>query len=202
MLSFDTKNYHVWSYRQWLCRQFPEPLLTTDVELLAMDEMINDDVRNNSAWNHRYFVCFGADELKAMEADGGNRKDFLERGAVVDDDVVQREINYAKDHIAWAPQNPSPWNYLKGVLKRAGVPITDLQVYCETFVGGRTANLMGDQVTSSHAVDWLADIYRLDGNLDRSQECLEALANKWDPIRKKYWQFRVAQMLQAEGEKK
>ncbi|EXJ79349.1 hypothetical protein A1O3_08851 [Capronia epimyces CBS 606.96] len=195
ILSFDSKNYHVWTYRQWLCRRFPDPLLTTEMELQAVDALISEDVRNNSAWNHRYFVCFGADELKAIEAEGGNRKEILAKGGlVVDEDLVEREINYAKDHIAWAPQNPSAWNYLKGVLQRAAISVADMQVFCEGFVGGRHADLMSDSVRSSHALDWLADIYRLTGHFDSSKRCLHALANKWDPVRRKYWDFRAKQV--------
>lgn len=215
ILSFDSKNYHVWTYRQWMCRRFPDPFLTTDAELRAIDALIADDVRNNSAWNHRYFVNFGAEELAAIEAAGGNRRDVVGSGAavkgagaggVVDEDVVEREINYAKDHIAWAPQNPSPWNYLRGVLVRAGIPVTDMQVFCEGFVGGRGATgdlthlLSPDNVRSSHALDWLADIYRLDGNLERSRACLRALAQKWDPVRRHYWEYRVKKLEGQEGE--
>jgi protein farnesyltransferase/geranylgeranyltransferase type-1 subunit alpha len=200
ILSFDAKNYHVWTYRQWLCRRFAaDPLLNTDAELRAMDALIQDDVRNNSAWNHRYFVVFGAEELAAIEASpSGIRKDVLASGTlVVDLDVVEREVNYAKDHIAWAPQNASPWNYLRGVLKRAGLPVTEMQVFCETFVGGgKGADLMSESgsVRSSHAIDWLADIYRIEGDLRRSRDCLDALATKWDPIRRKYWEFRARQL--------
>lgn len=172
------------------------------MELGALDTLLQDDVRNNSAWNHRYFVVFGADELAAIEAsESGIRKDVLSSGVLVtDQDVVDREINYAKDHIAWAPQNPSPWNYLRGVLKRAGMSLGDVQVFCEGFVGGRAADLLGDQVRSSHAVDWLADIYAADGDAERSKLCLQALATKWDPIRRKYWEYRIKQ-LDMEGEK-
>ena len=198
ILSFDAKNYHVWTYRQWLCRRFPDPLLTTDMELRAIDALIQEDVRNNSAWSHRYFVCFGVEELAAIEkSESGIRKEVLASGKlVVDEEVVEREMNYAKDHISWAPQNPSPWNYLKGVVKRAGIPITDLQVFCEGFVGGRNADLMSEEgnVRSSHAIDWLAEIYAMDGNVKRSKECLEALGKKWDPIRRKYWEFRAKQL--------
>ena len=166
------------------------------MELLATDALITTDVRNNSAWNHRYFVTFGLDELLAIEkSPTGIRKHILESGVlVVDQDLVDREINYAKDHISWAPQNPSPWNYLRGVLKRAGMKVTDVQVFCEGFVGGRDADLMSDTVRSSHAVDWLAEIYGLDGKADRSRECLKALARKWDPIRRKYWEYRARQL--------
>ncbi|EXJ65432.1 hypothetical protein A1O7_01773 [Cladophialophora yegresii CBS 114405] len=201
ILSFDAKNYHVWTYRQWLCRRFPDPLLVTDMELRAVDALIDDDVRNNSAWNHRYFVVFGVEELRTIEASATKiRKEVLASGSlVVDLDVADREINYAKDHIAWAPQNASAWNYLRGVLTRAGMPITEMRVFCEGFVGGRGANLMseGGTIRSSHAIDWLADIYRLEGDVKRSRECLDALARKWDPIRRKYWEYRARQL---EGE--
>ena len=162
------------------------------MELTALDLLIQDDVRNNSAWNHRYFVCFGLDELRAIEgSESGIRKDVLESGGlVVDEEIVEREVNYAKDHIAWAPQNASPWNYLKGVLKRAGIPISDMQVFCEGFVGGKGADLWGENVRSSMAVDWLSDIYR-EGDPERSRECLRALGGKWDPIRRKYWEWRA-----------
>lgn len=186
-----------------------------------MDAMIADDVRNNSAWNHRYFVCFGAEELRIVDAAGGNRKEVLEgtgtsntgnddnddggnsnNGAgtrtvslVTDEDVVQREINYAKDRIYWAPQNPSPWNYLKGVLKRAGMPLGELQVFCEGFVGGKDGDLFSDRdVRSSHALDWLVEIYKADGNIKRSKACLDALGKKWDPVRRKYWEYRARQL--------
>jgi protein farnesyltransferase/geranylgeranyltransferase type-1 subunit alpha len=168
------------------------------MELRAIDTLIQEDVRNNSAWNHRYFICFGVEELQAIEkSESGIRKEILASGKlVVDEEVVEREINYAKDHIAWAPQNPSPWNYLKGVVKRAGIPITDLQVFCEGFVGGKGADLTSESgsVKSSHAIDWLADIYAMDGNVKRSKECLEALGKKWDPIRRKYWEWRAKQL--------
>jgi len=214
ILSFDAKNYHVWTYRQWLCRHFPDPLLSTDMELDAMDALITEDVRNNSAWHHRYFVAFGAEELKFIEEHGGNRMDVLgggrdghtsPTGLVVDEEIVEREIHYAKDKIQWAPQNPSPWNYLKGVLKRAGIPLSEQRAFCEEFVGGGGSEIdfMGEQVRSSHAIDWLAEIYALEGGetgTARAKECLQALATKWDPIRQKYWEYRASQLDRARDE--
>lgn len=197
MLSFDSKNYHVWTYRQWLCRHFADPLLTTGSELISIDALISEDVRNNSAWSHRYFVCFGADELDHIEKNGGNRKAVLEAaGLVVDQDVVDREIQYTKDHIEWAPQNPSPWNYLKGVVKRAGIPPVELRAFCEEYVGSEKGleRFLSDDVRSSHAIDWLADIYGQTGETEMAKACLNALGDKWDPIRKNYWDYRVKQL--------
>ena len=50
MFELDAKNYHVWSYRQWLVRRFE---LWDEGELEATEKLIEEDVRNNSAWNHR-----------------------------------------------------------------------------------------------------------------------------------------------------
>ena len=52
ILQGDSKNYHVWSHRQWLCSRFG----AFDSELAFVDRLLASDVRNNSAWNHRFFV--------------------------------------------------------------------------------------------------------------------------------------------------
>ncbi|KAG8911356.1 CAAX geranylgeranyltransferase alpha subunit [Tulasnella sp. 418] len=53
----DTKNYHTWAYRQWLLVEFNQPELWAG-ELEFVGEMLHDDVRNNSAWHHRFFVVW------------------------------------------------------------------------------------------------------------------------------------------------
>ncbi len=90
-LDLDAKNYHTWAYRQWvLCYFFgaslpapteKEPTTTTRAadadareavwagELAYVDELLEDDVRNNSAWNHRFFVAFESGSEKGTEED-------------------------------------------------------------------------------------------------------------------------------------
>ena len=53
MLDMDSKNYHVWSYRQWLVTHFA----LWEQERAFVDAMIGKDLRNNSAWNQCYFVA-------------------------------------------------------------------------------------------------------------------------------------------------
>lgn len=72
MFELDAKNYHVWSYRQWLVRRFE---LWDEGELEATEKLIEDDVRNNSAWNHRFFLVSGSKPPKTE-----------------DKEVVEREI--------------------------------------------------------------------------------------------------------------
>ena len=73
-LSLDAKNYHTWAYRQWVLAhfggssnqsrdtwvcagagEFPE---LWDGELDYVESLLDDDIRNNSAWNHRWFCVF------------------------------------------------------------------------------------------------------------------------------------------------
>lgn len=209
ILSLDTKNYHVWTYRQWLCTRFPEALLHHPAELSRTAAMIDDDIHNNSAWNHRWFLVFGAEDLAAG---AGGLKDTTTTTSnnIVDEDLVTREIEYVKRKIDRAPQNASAWNYLRGVLRRAGRDMSELEDFCLTFVGddGDVQVLdssMSDDidtpsggggeskkrgVRSSHAVEWLGEIWGHRGDLDRSRRCWDALSQQWDPVRRNYWQYR------------
>ena len=205
ILSFDAKNYHVWTYRQWLCRRYAFTLLVDpSPELLEMEKMLNEDCRNNSAWSHRYFVVFGHEELEEMEKGHKVRKEILDEGVLtVSQEALTRELEYTKGWIELAPQNPSPWNYLKGVLKRAGRALGTERVFCESFVrapqdvggeGSHELDFAGDAVRSSHAIDCLSEIYAAEGTeegKERARRCLVALGTKWDIIRKNYWDYRA-----------
>jgi protein farnesyltransferase/geranylgeranyltransferase type-1 subunit alpha len=90
-LSFDSKNYHTWAYRQFvLCHFFSDaensssPSSTSrtvsqeekkkvwDQELEYVEKLLREDIRNNSAWNQRFFVAFeskmgGGEEVGGRE---------------------------------------------------------------------------------------------------------------------------------------
>lgn len=242
ILSLDTKNYHVWSYRQWLCNRFPSFLLPSHTpqtsptktvadfyrshpEVAAIDTMIEEDVRNNSAWSHRYFILFGNHELAYAKSQNPpvilkkvNEEQLLEKAGLLDATLVQAEIDFAKTQIEKAPQNGSPWNYLKGVLRHGHVNITTVKDFCEGFLGP-DGDLWTDQwvdveiedsvsgeksterqklgVQSSHAIEWLSEIYGLDGTEDgrtRSKECLRSLSEKWDIIRRGFWDYKLGKL--------
>ncbi|KWU46260.1 protein prenylyltransferase, partial [Rhodotorula sp. JG-1b] len=110
-LALDAKNYHTWAYRQWVLMHFwPAPASSScaagstetrspaarevwDGEIAYADKLLQEDLRNNSAWSHRFFVAF--------ESGMGG-------------DCAEREIRYAKEKLAISPNNPSAWNYLRG----------------------------------------------------------------------------------------
>jgi hypothetical protein len=175
MLDKDAKNYHVWVYRHWLVEKLD--LFGDERELAAVDELLEDDVRNNSAWSHRWLLVFGVPAGKAEDeedvsygapgwrSDDGedDDEDWVDeeeesgepaakdadngaepadkpaekpksaenpprpaspgprpsaraaRAAMSSRATVAREAAYAMRRVRAAPQNESPWNYLRAL---------------------------------------------------------------------------------------
>ena len=177
MLAKDAKNYHVWSYRQWLVRRFD----LWDAELPYIESLLEDDVRNNSAWNHRWYCVF----LRHTDPNTNSVKNGV-FATEIQPEIIERELEYTKRAILLAPQNPSPWNYLKGVLRQQGKGLTAMKSFAEQFANLDEEN----EVRSSHALDFLADVYAEEKENERSGKALELLAKRYDPIRKNYWNYR------------
>lgn len=62
-------------------------------ELDFVEQLISVDMRNNSAWNQRYFVLNNSDPNA---------------------DVIHKELKYTLDKIQILSKNESAWNYLRG----------------------------------------------------------------------------------------
>ncbi|KAI1254350.1 hypothetical protein MGN70_004747 [Eutypa lata] len=197
MLDLDTKNYHVWSYRQYLVRKLgqalwpsseaaaPEDQEAASTELRGVSQLLNRDVRNNSAWSHRFFVVF-SDPGQSTPGRHATEPD----ADAVPAAVVDRELAYAKAKIDLAPQNQSPWNYLRGVLVKGARPLSEARDFAESFVQHLGEEEEEEAVQSSHALDLLADVYKEAGDRERADLALRRLAEKWDPIRRGYWGYR------------
>ncbi|KAH8829382.1 hypothetical protein DL96DRAFT_1668849 [Flagelloscypha sp. PMI_526] len=194
VLEQDTKNYHTWSYRQWLLSYFDRPEedcegkdVLWDGELAFAEKMVREDIRNNSAWHHRFFVVFR------------EKKEIPE-------DVVKREIQYTKEMISVAPNNASSWNYLRGVLDRTGTPYHSVKEFVELYTVNRYEGSDDDVLDVSNpgpqrgshlpaipAVEFLADILEQEGgaNIPKAIEIWKNLGNDLDKVRKNYWDFRI-----------
>ena len=61
-----------------------------------VDQLLEEDIRNNSAWNQRHFVVVNTTSYTP--------------------EVLAAEVEYAKTAIKKAVHNESPWNYLRGIL--------------------------------------------------------------------------------------
>lgn len=205
MFSLDAKNYHVWSYRQWLVRHFS----LWDSEIPTINALLTRDVYNNSAWNHRWFVLFCRRADPTLHAIKASWEVFSPE----DKHLVEEEIIYVKEKIYVAPQNQSPWNYLRAILRHTSTPLSNLISFAEGFVtpellllfhsndnsnnndNNNDNNKKNDDskenpIKSSHALDFLADAYAEQGENEKSSKVLEYLGAKADPIRKNYWEFK------------
>ncbi|KAI1816736.1 prenyltransferase alpha subunit [Poronia punctata] len=182
MLRKDTKNYHVWSYRQYLVQKLE--LWDWPDEIQSIESMIDEDVRNNSAWSHRFFLVFS----NPAQTTAGSHA--TEHDPKVPESIIDREISYTQDKINMAPQNQSPWNYLRGVLVKGGRPLQTVREFVEGFATDLGEEEGKERVRSSHALDLLADIYKEAGEKEKADLCLRRLAEKWDRIREGYWSYR------------
>jgi protein farnesyltransferase/geranylgeranyltransferase type-1 subunit alpha len=170
MFDLDAKNYHVWSYRQWLVQRFD---LWDQGELEFTEVMLRKDVRNNSAWNHRWYVING----REMEGVPG----------VSDRDIREREIAFTKAALATAPQNRSAWNYLRGIQRHSDIALQDLKPIAETYADLSSPG----NIRSSHALDLLAEILALEKETAAdAYQMLDLLAQTYDPVRINYWKYR------------
>lgn len=209
MFAKDSKNYHVWTYRHWLVRHFK--LWDSPREIKDVESLINADVRNNSAWNHRFVLRFGPrgdDEPDAGMPNGHRQSAEKGKLDVVDEDVVDAELEYVKEKILLVPENRSPWAYARGVFRAAGRPLSEWKGFAGKFITeklGDDGKVVDVEAKSTHAVEWLADVYAEEVEAEDKKKKDEAvrmftlLKEKYDPIRKNYWDYRI-RMITAQPE--
>lgn len=142
-----------------------------------IDKLLSADVRNNSAWNQRFFV------LKHL---GLTRE------------TVQREIHYAMNRIKLIKNNESSWNFLKGLLEYGDFSISQFPDV-EAF----TEDLYNSGNRAPYLLAFLVDMYIEktlmiieENSYDDPEvyarkvfELCEMLANHYDTIRYKYWKY-------------
>ncbi|CAD6581680.1 MAG: CAAX geranylgeranyltransferase alpha subunit [Cyphobasidiales sp. Tagirdzhanova-0007] len=176
-LAFDAKNYHTWAYRQWALSHFysdpAEHGVVWKEELKFTDNLLDNDVRNNSAWNHRWFVVFARLE-KASES------------------VQNEEVRFAKIRIDLAPNNPSAWNYLRGILDHFSLSYLPHLQWAQRLRS--PADCEAEVVL---AMEFLADIFSVSNEIAKVEEIYNALAKQADPMRKGYWNWKKSQICAA-----
>jgi len=150
-------------------------------------------VRNNSAWHHRFFVSF----------ENGNKA-----GTGQDlEEAVRRELAFAKEKIALAPNNASAWNYLRGVLDHARMPYSTEATFAELYVvdavkADTTDDVIdldnpppsqGAELPCPAALEFMADVHEAKGKEGAAEavRLWSSLAHTHDTIRKRYWEFRI-----------
>lgn len=179
MFHQDGKNYHVWSYRQYLCRKLD---MFNEEEIQSIELLLRKDIRNNSAWSHRFFVVFSDPYCSTR---GSKATEYDPK---IPDVVLEREIEFSKAATFEAPQNQSPWNYLRGVLRKGGRKLSSLECFAGEFA--KIGDDEEEDVRSSHALDFLADVWTEKGEVKKADKALRLLGDKYDRVRKNYWDWR------------
>ncbi|RXW18993.1 hypothetical protein EST38_g6871 [Candolleomyces aberdarensis] len=194
-LSEDSKNYHTWSYRQWLLAYFNDEEDLWAKELDFVERMLAQDIRNNSAWHHRFFVVWAS----------GVRDGEEDRERVLKRELTQQSISLA-------PNNASAWNYLRGILNHNKVAFSSVaefvKLYTVPYDASRKDIVDVDlpppgpsaDLPCAAAIEFLADVYEQEGDKDgvqRATELWKSLATEHDTIRVKYWEHRIREALES-----
>ncbi|KAL8500401.1 hypothetical protein ACS0TY_020119 [Phlomoides rotata] len=184
IFSSDAKNYHAWSYRQWVL----QALGGWEDELAYCDELIEDDIFNNSAWNQRYFVISRSPLLGGVEA------------------MRDSEVAYAIKAILTKPENESPWRYLRGLYKNDVISLAN-----DPRVTSVCLDILTDKTDYIHALNMVLDLlhhhYQPSDDLKNAVDALSTEPNPSDsclservcsilkladPMRANYWEWRKA----------
>ncbi|RMJ22089.1 Alpha subunit, partial [Aspergillus sp. HF37] len=68
------------------------------------------------------------------------------------------------------------------------------------FAGGFVGNEGDGEVKSTHAVEWLADVYLAEKERERQDQAvkmLKLLRDRYDPVRRNYWDYRIKMAVAA-----
>ncbi|OMJ26454.1 Protein farnesyltransferase/geranylgeranyltransferase type-1 subunit alpha [Smittium culicis] len=200
-IDFDSKNFHAWSYRQFVVKTFN----LFEYEYLYTKLKIEQDIRNNSAWNQLYFVLknyFLLNEKSTPELNGAINPNIQSNCDV--STLLIQHIEFATSKIYLAPNNESSWVFIQGLLRLHGPELlyTDLHSKIAQIL---SLNDKKSEYLSQSRFYWeyLAKYYLhkrdsltsdisnprfLDYN-NKAKDSYEKLANSLDPIRKNYWNY-------------
>lgn len=225
VLQIDQKNYHAWSQRQWVLRKISSMVISSYItkttktndynnnnpyqhriwgqEMIYVDTMIQNDIRNNSAWNQRWFVIH-----QGMG------------GIILSMSNAIIEANYSLMIGTIDPHNESPFRYLLSIIQEQIKQLKDAdevttllvtyydkcklieQEYCinEQQKKTNTDDNHGN-IVITHCSHYLSgamiDLLELIGNpksIERAVVIATELANKYDIIRQQYWNHRIMKL--------
>ncbi|CAE6936514.1 FTA [Symbiodinium sp. CCMP2456] len=164
----DYKNYNGWSHRQYILQHFN----MWHEELPFVELLLEEDIRNNSAWNHRYTVV-------------------RNQSWPLTDSIRDRELAFAMQAIRKCASNECAWNYLSAFLGEGDgkVPWTSapaLEMLCREVI--HAAENQGP--SCCFAIQALANIHEARGEVQAALDQYERL-KELDRIRAKYWCWRA-----------
>ena len=147
-------------------------------------------MRNNSAWNQRWFATHrGSKSAQSLES-------------------AQNEVNYAIEKAGWDPYNESPWKYFVAIIKEQFRSDKGGNIGTLPFIEACEESLLQtketfeketkkDGMECNHLIAAHIDILEMkasDESRLKAVDLARALETRYDPIRRKYWKLRSAQL--------
>lgn len=186
-----------WSHRQWILRTVNDTALWSN-ELEHLDYLIKKDVRNNSAWNQRWFAT---------------HKGRSNKNPSLSIKIAKSEADYAIQNTALDPHNESPLRYLVALLREQQKQHKNKEIR----EGDDDDNNNNDMTLVSFLKYVEDEIEKLKQTLNKGNDCPSLIAayidvlemkndsisllkgvdmakdlgTKFDIVRKKYWLMKV-----------
>jgi len=161
-----------------------------NAEIEFINGLLEDDVRNNSAWNQRWFVTHR----------GSKSIPFA-----IDD--ARQELSFSICKAEQDPYNESPWKYFVAVIKEqfrligTTPEFASLIGVSEKALEETKANFeqksKKDGMECTNLIAAHIDILEMKGDKTSIASAIEfakLLESRYDPVRKKYWKLRAQQL--------
>lgn len=152
--------------------------------------MLEDDVRNNSAWNQRWFVTHRGSKSIPFPIED-----------------ARQEVIFSISQAQQDPYNESPWKYFVALIKEqfrligTSPKFVSLIDYSEKALKETKENFeqesSKDGMECTHLIAAHIDILEMKGDgasVSRAMEFAKLLESRYDPVRKKYWKLRAQQL--------
>ncbi len=178
VLGRDPKNYHAWSHRQWAI----EKMGTFSEDADFVENMLQQDARNNSAWNHKWFLAtLGCSRAWSEEA-------------------ILDQIDTCQHFFKQILHNEAAWNFFIALIQQPAAKTEIVLAAAHATVQAACDDAQQPQTPqrSSNSTFPLAaklDVLELklaitgqQPGTDYIQVCDALIAS--DPIRSAYWQHR------------
>lgn len=182
--TFYFQKKKAWSHRQWVISTTNSETIYQD-ELQFIDLLLQKDVRNNSAWNQRWFVTHCASKSPlTME-------------------TAQEELEYTLVKLKLDAYNESPWRYFLAIcreqcrLNHSLEFVNQVLEWVENVKVFFETETKRDWMTCIHLVAVWIDVLEMKGDedsIDMALDYVHKLETLYDPIRKKYWKLRSSQL--------
>ncbi|ODM88042.1 Protein farnesyltransferase/geranylgeranyltransferase type-1 subunit alpha, partial [Orchesella cincta] len=154
-------------------------------ELAFVKTLLENDVRNNSAWNQRYFV-------------------FLDLFGNFSEEALAKEVAETWEFVNAALRNESSWSYLRGIINLAD-PDFRMSLQKEVLSMCKPLLKIAESVPMTALyVDLIDELLSAgeDAYIKDYGEAISALDNltSIDPIRALYWEFVKRKFMAAHAE--